>query len=60
MNPFVLYTYQTVNGQLVCHAYGASSQQQAQTTGENLQASARAAQQPELDFMVLPLEPLPV
>ena len=53
---FITYTYQTVAGQLDCHAYGPTGDRaQAQGEGEN-----RAAASPGLAFMVLALEPMTV
>lgn len=55
----VLYTYQTVDGKLDCHAYVTLkgeplSQQDAQARGEQMQQ-----ENPQLGFMVLEAEDLP-
>ena len=57
---YVIYTYQQVNGETVCHVFGPTTEDNAQRQGENFAASAKEAGQPELRFMVLPLEALPV
>jgi hypothetical protein len=59
MNSFILYTYQTVDGQLECRAYGPTSSQQAQLLGERLAEAATAAGETELAYMVLPLQAMP-
>jgi hypothetical protein len=61
---YVLYTYQTVNGHLECHAYGAddargTSKQIAHGKGIELAELAAADGKPEVGYMVLPLEGLP-
>lgn len=51
---FVLYTYATLDGETVCHAYGLGEQVALQNLGQEL-----AAQTPGLGFMVLALEAVP-
>lgn len=53
----VLYTYEVIEGETVCHAYGYDDEATARTEGESLHA-----QNSNLGFMVLPLEspPAPV
>lgn len=52
---YILYTYQTVSGQEICHAYGPSDDKAAlQQIGESM------AQTPGVGFMVLQLEAVPV
>lgn len=58
MSPFtiwVLYTYETSNGQTGCRTYGLQDQAAAQALGEQLQADKPAEVQ-SFGFMVLPLE----
>lgn len=56
---YLLYTYQTVDGELECHIYDQpyadTEQSVMQSLGEQL-----AAKRPGLQFMVLPLEAMPV
>lgn len=56
---FILYTYQTVDGKLVCDAYGPSTSSACETAGAHLQQEAAAAGESPLTIMVLELKPLP-
>lgn len=49
---YIVYTYETANGTLVCHAYGPASQADAQAAGDKLKSVT-------VNVMVLPLEVLP-
>lgn len=57
---YVLYTYQTVNGKLVCDFYAAQNEAEANFAGQNLQSSVVTAQEPSLNFMVGELKSMPV
>lgn len=59
MQSFILYTYQQLAADPVCHAYGPASQSQCELTGQNLVQSAKQAGEPPLTTMVLPLESMP-
>lgn len=53
---YVLYTYETVNGKLVCAVYGPSTDKAVlQQIGESMHTS-----DPALGFMVLELQAVPV
>lgn len=54
MESYILYTYQEVDGETVCHAYGPTSQEAAQSVGEQMKSNEAG-----LGFMVLQLETLP-
>lgn len=57
---YILYTYQEVEGQEKCHAYGPAAQESCEQAGETLKARAVTAAEPALGFMVLPLETWPL
>lgn len=59
MGSYVLYTYQTVDGEYVCHTYAVADEATGQAAGAKLAAAATAEGDSGVGFMVLPLEALP-